>query len=514
MKSVRKILALGMGIVVLLTGCGSEQKVPEPAQEDVPELCAIIMGNPPKEGLEEIYAGLDELTVPELGCRVRFEFVPWGNEREQLNIAAASGEYDFIPGGTFSDYKQLAGKNAFLDLNDYLQEVPELVEHYKYYSDTTLEECEIDGSLYGIPQYSAGEIYYNMEGFFYREDLREAWGLEKITDLESMEAYLYRAKKEEAYKDEPLVTDNRIWQSLWILLGSEKYIEIGSMQETPFIVLDASDPTKVVNRLETEEFATILQYIRKWSEDGILESDMLALSDNEGARGVSLMLENKKPCETNMPIWAITSSGLRDLTMQHPEWKYEFFMYLTTRDTYYVSGSSRASVISISAKTKYPSLAIRFLEKIHTDQRYYDLLHYGVEGIHYHLMDERVSHEGISADNRFNYSVAGDVLLEREGIPVNEQFYEDAEVEIATWQDGIVPKLQKSPLSSYVYHTKGVEQEAEKIEEVALRMFQPLVCGYYENPEEMIPIIMEELQKAGYEEYVKTVEEQLKAAQK
>ena len=60
------------------------------------------------------------VTVPELSCTLRFEFIPWGNERKQINIAVASGEYDFISGGVFSDYRTLVSKNAFLDLNDYL----------------------------------------------------------------------------------------------------------------------------------------------------------------------------------------------------------------------------------------------------------------------------------------------------------------------------------------------------------------------------------------------------------
>ena len=50
-----------------------------------------------------------------------------GDERSQLNMAIASGEYDFISNGNFSDYYQQAAKGAFLDLNDYRDVVPELL---------------------------------------------------------------------------------------------------------------------------------------------------------------------------------------------------------------------------------------------------------------------------------------------------------------------------------------------------------------------------------------------------
>ena len=98
-------------------------------REPIVNFRAITLGNMPEGGMDEIYRQLDALTIPELNCTLRFEFIPWGNERRQLNIVTASGEYDFIPGGVFSDYRTLVYKNAFLDMNHYLDVVPALTEH-------------------------------------------------------------------------------------------------------------------------------------------------------------------------------------------------------------------------------------------------------------------------------------------------------------------------------------------------------------------------------------------------
>ena len=130
------VLAAGLVMTCFLVSCGYMGK-PEELHE-IPEaanLRMIVMGNEPESGMEELYEALDELTVAELGCTVRFEFIPWGNERKQLNIAVASGEYDIIPGGVFSDWRIQISKNAFLDLTPYLHLVPDLVEHYGYYSE-------------------------------------------------------------------------------------------------------------------------------------------------------------------------------------------------------------------------------------------------------------------------------------------------------------------------------------------------------------------------------------------
>ena len=172
MKRFLFVVIICCCIYSFLTGCGeSVEKEPGDEGSSVVNFRAIYLGNAPDEGMDELYRQLDELTVKELGCTLRFEFIPWGNERKQLNIAIVSGEYDFIPGGVFSDYRTLVGKNAFLNLNDYLYLVPDLVEHYQTYSESALKDCEISGGLYGIPQFSPGGIKNSNEGFFYREDL-------------------------------------------------------------------------------------------------------------------------------------------------------------------------------------------------------------------------------------------------------------------------------------------------------------------------------------------------------
>mgnify|MGYP005805380919 CR=1 FL=1 len=492
----------------LVFGCGREEQTwPEEPPAAVENLRMIVLGKEPEEGMEELYEQLDALTVPELNCTVRFGFIPWGNERKQLNIAIASGEYDIIPGGNFSDYKIQISQNAFLNLNDYLYLVPELVEHYQYYSEDYLQNYEIDGGLYGIPQYGTGELQHDNEGFFYREDLRKAWDCQEITDIETMEAYLYAAKKDPQYRDEALITDNRIWQSLWILLAGDKYLEIGSMQETPFVVTAADDPGQVLNRLETPEFFQVLEYLKKWKEDGILEADMLSLSDNEGTRGLELMNSERKPCETNVPIWSVNGSYVRSLTEEHPRWEYGFFIYISANERHFRVDSSR-SALYVSSRTKYPETSVKLLEKIHTDQRYYDLFLYGVDGIHYHKVGDDVSYEGISAGNKYGMTVAGDALLGRDEVSFNEQWTQVTK-ETDQWREETFGQAQANPLTGFELSVEGLNSQLEKMETVRQQYFQPLVCGYYSGQED-VSQVTKKLEEAGLSVYMQAIEEQLK----
>lgn len=507
----RRVLCFAISSLLLITcGCqqGDTSPVDESQNEPVANLKAIILGNPPAEGLDELYRQLDELTIPELNCTLRFEYIPWGDERAQLNMAAASGEYDFIPNGVFSDYQPLVSKNAFLNLKDYFDLVPDLQEHYATYSVDILESCEINGGLYGIPQYSIG-IHNADEGFFFREDLRKEWGLAPITDLDSMEAYLYRAKESDAYQNSSLITDNRIWTSLWLLVSEGKYLEIDSMMSTPFVVALAEDPSVLVKRTETPEFQTVVAYLRKWQEAGILESNMLALSDNEGTRGRELMVADAKPCETNVPFWSIITNFLRELWDTHPDWEYSFFPYCKNHQGWYIESIADASVVSISSKTRYPETAVKLLEKIHTDQRYYDLLRYGVEGIHYHLVDELLDYTDIPSDNSFGWTPITDNVLSRETIYVSEEWHEQIDVPYENWYDEISEQAVTDPLWNFTMDLSDLEAVAEEMEQVRMYYFQPILCGYYEDPQQALQEANEALYQAGFDTYFDSMQRQI-----
>ena len=261
----------------------------------------------------------------------------------------ASGEYVFIPGGPFSNYRTFALQNAFLALHNYLYLVPELVAHYTKIREDTLEKCEINGGLYGIPQYISTAVSPISEGFFFREDLRKEWGLEPITDLITMEKYLYRAKEDERYSDYPLITDNRVWTCLWSMLTKGAYLEVISLTESPFVVVDKENIYEPILRMETEAFKEVLIYIQKWYQDGIIDSNILSSSDNEGERAKALMVADKKPCETNSPIWAVDANYIPELYQEHPEWEFGFYDYNLDNDGLYINSLAEIDITEFFA---------------------------------------------------------------------------------------------------------------------------------------------------------------------
>lgn len=511
---MKRLIPLLLALCLLLSGCRQAEETKPSAQQEESEVVtinAITIGTPPSGGLDSLYAQLDALTIPELGCLLRFHYIPWGDERNQINIAISSGEYDIIPQGTFSDYQLMAARNAFLDIKPYLSQVPALVEHYCISGEDVLANSEIDGRLYGIPQHSAPAVDAD-EGFFYREDLRKKWGLEPITDLATMEAYLYRAKDEPEFADKPLITDNRIWTCLWMMLAKDDYFEITSFTDTPYAVCKIDDPYHVVSRVETQIFKEMLRYLQRWYQDGILDKRLLTLSANEGTSGRAMILSGNKPCETNSPIWSINRDWIPVLTEDHPDWEFGFFTYnLSGRITQYKESSHTGSLLSISSRTKYPEIAVRLLEKLHTDQRYYDLLIFGVEGEHYQLADAGISYDDIPSEKRFaGWTAAADSYLDRTTIyQKNSQWTNNVYLPLQEIGTQISEHAVFHPLNTFTFNIMPVSQEASQLAKVWNAYMMPLLCGLSETIDAELDAAINQLRQNGLDTYLLEIQQQL-----
>lgn len=527
-KFGKRFVAVGLSFVMLLslTGCKSENngagtkdtsgtanstsEVPADSKsgQEVVTLKGFTMGNEPSGGLDKFYGQLDALTVKDLGCKVRFDFIPWGDEKNKINLNIASGEYDLYVGGNFSDFKATAAKNAFLDLNPYLNLVPELTAHYKQASEDALKMCEIDGHLYGIPQFNkagggAGE------GFIFRDDLRQEWGLPEINNLETMEQYLYKAKSDARYKVS-LITDNRVWTSLWYMIAGAKY---GQLDDSQYAWYAYDDPSKVVNIFETPEFKQVVEYAQKWYNDGIIDHDILAASGNEGTKGYELFKADKKPCETNTPFWSATGNWIPGLYEGHPDWKIGFFDYLLDNSSFknaYIPDYSSATAISVAAQCKYPEIAVKFIEKAHTDRAYYDLLQYGVEGENYTMADGVPSFANIAQDNikpGWTGLYDGYMAYEIKSVSPDWQALNDKYVEKGN-------KLleasgyKASPKAGFTFNVSNLSTEIAAMETVKAQYMLPLVNGITKDIDKDIKNVKAQYESAGLQTYLSELQKQ------
>lgn len=479
------------------------------SKKEIVTLKGFTMGNAPATGLDNFYKQLDELTKKDLGAIVRFDYIPWGDEKNKINLAIASGEYDLYVGGNFSDYKGTAAKNAFLDLKPLLNEVPDLVKHYAQLSDKALETHEIGGKLYGIPQLPKAAPGWGGEGFVYREDLRKAWGLPEINSLETMEKYLYRAKQDPKYKDTSLITDQRFWTSLWFMIAGDKYMTNGQPLDiftAPYAVVSFDDPYKVISVVDTPEYKKVLEYAAKWYKDGIVDHDILAAKANETAKAAELIKADKKPAETNSPRWSIEGSIIAPIYKEHPEWEMGWYEYLEGKGKAFLPSVTNATAISINAKSKNGLTALKFIEKAHTDKIYYNLLRFGVLDENYKVVDGIPTTVGIDAKNvKPAWTGVVDGYMDVPGKSADPRWQADSDKHIAAAK---MP-TEFSPLDGFSFNTKELSAETAAIETVRTQYMIPLQCGVTKNIDSDLAKVKENLNKAGLDKYLAELQKQL-----
>ncbi|GMK39219.1 ABC transporter substrate-binding protein [Paenibacillus sp. CCS19] len=511
----RKITTMAIMISLLtVTACSSSgstssgesadhsEELSDTAQSaSVIHLKAITMGKEPASGMDEFYKQLDALTIKDFGATLRFDFIPWGEEKSIIGRAIVTKAYDFYVGGFWTDFKDYASKNAFVDLVPLLDQVPKLVEHY----GNVLDRVKINGKLYGLPTF--GKPAAGSYGVLYREDLRKQWGLPAIHDFSSLEQYLYKAKDE--YSDTPMINDKRFGDVLWDILTGGKYYTV--VQD--YAVAAIAEPYKAINKYETPEYKQMVEIARKWYRDGVVDHDILASQNNETAKTVELMKANKKPLEFSNHFGAVSFGYIDVLNQLYPEQQFGWFdikfdLYPQTVFMPKISVET-SSMISIGSNSKYPETALKLLEKAHTDPRYYVLLQYGVEGEHYKLIDNAVSFEGIAEENRKPYWTGlADGYLD---LPVK---YPDQWQEIVNrlqYDEG--PKLAMKngidPYEGFVFDTAPVSAQLERMESKKVQFIQPLAAGVSDDIDNDLSRARQELKEAGIDDYMRELQSQL-----
>ncbi|MBD2868640.1 extracellular solute-binding protein [Paenibacillus sp. IB182493] len=468
---------------------------------EVVRLKAITMGTEPAGGMDSFYERLDALTVSDLGMTLRFDFIPWGEEKAQIGKAIATKEYDFYVGGFWSDFKQYAGRNAFVDLAPMLDLVPALADRY----GDALERAKLGGKLYGIP--AVGKPGAGLYGVLYREDLRKRWRLPEINNFDALEQYLYKAKT--AYPDTPMINDKRFGDVLWDLLAGGRYYAIGN----DYAVAPLGDPYKVMSKYETPEYEEVVRKAKQWFEDGIVARDILASQGNETTKTLALMKADKKPLEFSNHFGAVSGYYIPVLKALHPDHEFgwldiKFDLYPDTVFLPKISADA-STYISIGSHSKHPDIALKFLEKAHTEDDYYNLLYYGVEGEHYRLEGGTVSYDGIPGENRKPaWTGLGNGYM---GYKAESPGEWQAIVDKLTLTEG--PRLAESngvdPYEGFRFDAYGLEDELEGLEKVRATYVLPLSAGVSGDIGEELAAARRQLKEAGLDRYLSALQSQL-----
>lgn len=385
---MKKYLSLILAIVLVLGCCACTAKAP--TEDTTPATTATNEANVSEETSQTpaqqepvtlkfyCYAGeqadqqrvFDELNKyfqEKYNTTVDFQFV-MGSYADKMNVIINSGEeYDacFTSNWT-NDYATNVSKEAFVDISDMLENYPAL---YSAMPEAYWSAATINGGIYAVPNV---QIAARQPAMYFITEQMEQIGLtaDDATNWSSVldaKDYLQAAYDMDGSKFGGITTDQLAAYCGYELMSN---IYCGA-------AVKMDDPTcTVVNFFETEEFKTLC--------DQMVELQDAGLADAQAAIDGDYTVSQRMAKRLSFQISGTAKPG-GDVEESN---KFGYPQTLVGAGTpILTTGGIIATMWGISTTSKHPDRVLQILELFLTDPYVMNTISYGIEGVHYELID-------------------------------------------------------------------------------------------------------------------------------
>ena len=326
-------------------------------------LIMYLMGGPAKD-YDQVLAAFNKKLKADLNATVTVNWIGWGDFTTKYPLVLASGEpVDMIYAATWTNFYQNAQKGAYLALEKLAPTyAPKSLASY---SADWLGQATVNGHLYAFP---ANFSQVGIMGYIVRGDLMKKYNIPDIKTIDDYGVYL-----DAIVKNEPTLVPSDFVGSTD---GLDGYFvrSIGHYRNiTQWLYYDI-DTGKAVDEIALPQMQGFYEKMKVWSAKGYWPKSVLSNKDDQ-------MLQNGTAASRlhNQDTW---NTGY----MKHPEWDLKFFW----TDSYGVSTVAMQDAMAVPASAKNPERALMMLEKLKTDQSYYNLLTYGIEGVDYTVTSDNM----------------------------------------------------------------------------------------------------------------------------
>jgi putative aldouronate transport system substrate-binding protein len=478
---LKKLIASLLGVMVLVMPMVFANGSNEAKAEKPVELIWYTRFDDQADTVK-VNEALNKLTMEKIGCTVKINNIPGGTYNDKMQvIIGGREECDIIfSGSSFADFWGNASRGAFLPLNELLQEYGK--EAYAAIPESYWEGVSLNGKIYGLINY---QIEARQAGWHVPEKyLKEFdFDLSKVNNLEDMEPFF--AKFHAKYPD--MITT---YINEWDIIASLGYDEIGA-NGSPGAVLIGDDSLKVVNQYETAGFLTFVEKLREWYLKGYIISDAATIKNFETFKKAGKMgsaLNNTKPggkSEQEL-FWGVPL---------------EIKIVIPPR---ILSKSIDATLNCISSTSKHPVEAMKFLNLLNTDKDVYNLMSFGIEGVHYKKI----------GDNRIEFIDTNKGYKPNKAWAFGNQFnaYLMPGQDDNVWSETISlnESASVSQLLGFVFNPEPVKNYMAQCQSVWDQYYYAIMRGTV-DPVRYIPEFVTKLNNAGAKEIIAEKQKQIDA---
>ncbi len=421
--------------------------------------------------LEHTNAYLEE----KINVHVDMEIVPWGDWENRRSVIANSGEAFDILFTDQSRYNSEVSTGIFMDLTELLPtEAPDL---YAMIPENYWKAASIEDKIYAIPTYKDSSI---TNYFIWDAAVAEKYNVDyqNINNVKDLATALKTIKDGEGGAPYYMSKSGADWMLSY-------YDQLGAGLPSLGVRYDDTEK-KVVNPLEDPDVMEALKSIHQMYKDGIINGDAPTADDSNGYRNFFVAQGWSGAAKSN---W-----GPRNTIDECEAIKYG--------DTVVSNTSVRGSMNGIYVSCPHPEKALQLLQLINTDTKARDMFYYGLEGENFEYTDD-----GKVTKLNEDWTMAGYT----QGTFFNVSLL--STVDVNEWEE--VEELNNSAIPSVMLgfdmDTSEVETELANCRSVYEKYRSELWTGA-QDPEKLVPKMIEEFKSAGWETIRDKAQEQVDAA--
>ena len=435
----------------------------------------------------------------------------WGDFDENVQLAINGGDdvdIYFTCSWSANEYNQFAKKGAYVRLDD-----PEnnLLEKYgqdlvKELPEMLLDAAAIEGSdglgVYAVPGY---KDIATQNTWDVNVTLLEKYGY-TIDDIANTDYYgfgdILKTVKEGEEADggtfypmicEGMVLERMVNNSI-IVNGDSGTCNLLSYYINPTDVsAEGAYGDVILNKFGTDEFKKFVEKTREYYLAGYIDPAMgNATQANDAMVAKQLAGEYLIGTQSYAYGYEAQTSAQRGIEVA----------YVPCTPPYVDVTSAQGAMMAISTASKNPERAMMFLNLLNTDSELMTLLDYGVEGVHYDMVDGEV----VFTDKRNDYSPwtngMGNVTLLPPQQGQGANFVEEFKAYYGA--------AKSVPIMGYALDNKPVENEMAALSNIAAEYALALCTGSV-DPAEKLPEFLQKLEDNGMQTLMDEANAQLEA---
>jgi len=369
MRTKKTVIMLILILIVAGTAIASGKQEAEEQPQELVKLTWHQIGNP-QELLPEVMVEVNKYLAEKIGVELEIIVHGWGDYNTKMQTMHAAGEsFDLcFTSGWANPFITTASKGAYMPLDDLLEEYGKDIK--SKLNPDYWEAAKINGQIMAIINL---QIMSNQRGIAIVKKYADKYDFDpqKITENKDLFDFFEKVKENE----DGVIPFFGLDEGIYPDLNSEKsiYWDVIIGEDDDYIGVRMDDNTKtVINTIATDDYRRNAESVSYMLKAGYLPSDFVTLKLDEEVKGK----------EYSAFVMTRIKPGVEgENKVRYNKDTIVFGLHKPFTST----GSVSSTMTAIGINSKNPEKAMELYNLVYSDPYLYNLLVFGVEGVHYSL---------------------------------------------------------------------------------------------------------------------------------